>query len=320
MPPKPIPHQVVIEDDELQPLLELFHRVRRSNTKRIPRQRQYESLQVFRFGTWIVDLVQFKAMREPIWYVFFVHANSRYLIVYEGSVQMLTPNAIELPMNRRQRVKSDVFLPMVNDIHERFGIKYLIGDSEKAFWSHQMLRYYQTHNIIPYPVNVERDGHNQMAVLDRCVRTIRDYAYQARINDFTPTVMKQLAVIYNNQKHTTLTSILKRNAIVPIGKTISPSTVFHNPVLERILIALMREKNRQKHARVNDFVLPDGAEVYVKNIHNPREQTYPGNWHVLSHHGSTYTVKDDTTGKIISVSRALILRPSMPRSINKVHR
>ena len=289
-------------NDDVQPIIQVMNKVKRSKTHKLPRQREYESLLTFKPDTWLIDLVQFHAANTPVWYVFFIHANSRYLIIRDGSTLVINDDAVELPENRKARVKTNAFLPILNEIVKNHNVKYIMGDSEKAFWSNSSMRFYREHNIKVFPVNVKKDGHLRMSVLDRCVRTIRDYAFNAEITAFTSNVIKQLAVIYNNSKNRDLTDILSKTRWAK--SEISPSDIFKRPSLERVIIAILTERNKEHARKTKNFIIPDGTEVIVKDIHNKRQQCFTGKWIVQSHKGQSYNVSNGT--KIMNVARCYI--------------
>ena len=274
----------ILINPDVPPITQTISNVKHERRTTIGKQRETYNYEVFKPNTWIVDLVQFKASRDVvIWYVFLVHANSRYLIIREGFPPY--PDAIELPENPKSRVKSDRFMPIIDSLMNVLKIRYLIGDSEKAFWSRQMMKYYETHNVQPYPVNVKQVGHLQLAILDRLVRTIRDMGFNAGITTYTPNILKQLAVIYNNQHHSTLSRLLKTPT--------SPADVFHNKALERRLVAIMREINREKGSRA----IANGSKVYLKIINNPRQHVHKNIFTVIRHMGKTYVI-DDGNGEL----------------------
>ena len=228
---------------------------RRSQTHKFTDQSKYCLHQIYHTGTWLVDLVKF----GDYWYVFFVEANTRYLIVVQGNSDYLTPDANVVNIHRR--VPTDVFL----EAFERFDsmnhhrrIYMLIGDSEKAFWTPTMLTHYESNLIRTKRINVSHDGHIGMALLDRLVRTVRgicDNLYPDKVS-ITPREMIKAVVVYNNTAHHTFEKMGLANRC--------PSDLHRTPELEaafkRALLADNLRIIKQK-----DYVIKPGTEVVVRD-------------------------------------------------------
>jgi hypothetical protein len=113
-------------------------------------------------------------------------------------------------------------------------IKALRGDGEGAFKSNEAKEFYKAHNIkfIPvprvlYPIGKTGPNHKSLSIVDRVIRTIRDMAYVAGLK-LNSTVIKQLADIYNNTPHSTLSSIM--------GFDITPNIVASDIDLETEIV------------------------------------------------------------------------------------
>ena len=127
----------------------------------------------------------------------------------------------------------------IHDIKAPKQIYQIIGDSEKAFWTSEMQKYYTKNKIKFETVNVSRDGHTRLSILDRIVRTIRGYllTYAATASDDTeeeplhptPDVLKQLVEAYNE----TMNSRLRYQ----------PAQLHNNPDLEKLLVLRQQAKN-----------------------------------------------------------------------------
>ena len=317
---------VLIEPDEENLLGERFATAFRTKegkinktapTPKVPIQKYLQLHEVFRKGTWLMDLVKF----GDGWYMFFVEGNTRYLIVKEASITRLTYGAYNLPENQRIRVKTNDFRKIFREFLQQVKpkkVSCIMGDSEKVFWTDSMIHLYRDFNVIPSKVNVKREGHNKLSILDRVVRTIRDMAYQTNPNEntgasassgssattYTPELIKQLAVIYNNTKHSTLTKILSyQDDIKAVSQGVSPSDMFHHPILENYFVSILNSINHARMLHTEGFYIEDGSRVLVRDDSNKRRNTYPGTWFVQKHEGQTYTVKCEETGEELSVAR-----------------
>ncbi len=175
-------------------------------------------------------------------------------------------------------------------------VKNLIGDSEKVFWSQGMLELYRRNNIQWRIVNSKRDGHRQMTILDRVVRTIRDMNFKVHYNETTnvddapfsisPREMNRLAEVYNHTWHRTLSEA--------IGERITPYDVHYNEALERKIIRNARVANYVNQMQPG-YILEVGQKVLVKND-NPetfqkrRTPYIPGIWEISERTGNMYVL------------------------------
>ena len=262
-------------------------------------QHRYQQRQIFPKNTWLLDLVCMndKEAKVKYWYVFFVEANTRYLIVlpangfynsgaWEQNVTRINEsnflrifkafrelNFITKPHNRRSAVqKKPVFK--------------IIADSEKAFWAKNALDYYKKEKIKLGKVNVRREGHTRMSILDRVVRTIRglllslnssrkkggvrkltreerenllnnwqeDDSLERRVPKNyippTPDVLLQLATLYNNHNNKALGGF-------------TPKQAHNNPLFERRL-NIRRLTDNFLRTRAAGTILDEDAEVDVR--------------------------------------------------------
>ncbi len=275
--------------------------------------------QWFPMGTWLMDLVKF----GPLWYVFFVEANSRFLIVIVGNAQMLgraeargDSSIVGLTYTTEPRIASKTFAHVFREFllknrKSKFlnsaglsttvdarPVRYIIGDSEKAFWTPPMLDLYRQRGIKWTAVNVKQNGHRQLAILDRVVRTIRDMNYRIyydeetntseAVDEIPPMEMERLVRVYNHTYHSTLSEAC--------GGKITPNDVHFNEALERRIIARAREENYLRQQQ-SGMLLDVGQKVLVKNdrteIGEKKRSPYiDGVWTVTKRSGSIYTLKN----------------------------
>ena len=255
-------------------------------------QREYQLHQVFPENTWLIDLVRFT---DDCWYVFFVEANTRYLIPVEGNGEAITEDAWE-PFTAR--VPSEYFMKAfktflqvnvlpkternIRNNMQPKNVSLIIGDSEKAFWTPMMTRFYKRLHIKTEKVNTAKEGHTRMSILDRLVRTIRDMFYTLNYKTYHPNDMIRIATIYNNTKHSTL--------------QYTPKQVHENAQLERSIMRKLKAENWIISHR-HGFSLNDGVEVSVRKLYKPfekkRSTVERGTYTIQSkNRDGSYTVKN----------------------------
>ena len=307
---------IEIEDDNKE-LVEDFNRAfttkvgteyRRSLSHKFKDQYPYCLHQIYHPDTWFVDLVKF----DDYWYVFFVEANTRYLIVVQGNSNFIIENAVEI--NANKRVPSNIFLEAFQQFQSMINkpIYKLIGDSEKAFWSQAMMDYYRKNNILTKIINVSQEGHIGMAILDRLVRTIRSAAnnlYPQNEGKISPTEMIKVVVIYNTSAHSTFTRM-------KLGK-LTPTDLHNSRDLENSFRqALVKDKERI--LAMKNFIIKPGTEIVVRDEMKMTQRglkktktpmIIPGKWEVVAYipnHG--YTIKNNE-GEILTNIQRRNLRP-----------
>lgn len=301
---------ILITDSEPNKLINTFENAfktktgtehKRSETHKWIKQDKYMFRQIYPIGSWLVDLVKF----GEYWYVFFVEACSRYLIVIQGNSNFLTNDAVEI--NLQGRVPSNIFLEAFQQF-ERMNsgrIRLLIGDSERAFWSQTMLNYYASRKIATIKINVSEDGHTRMSILDRVVKTIRDACYKLKYPESVePKDMINVVITYNNTTHATLTKFL--------GDNYTPLELHTNKTLQEIFNNNLDKDNLDIRNQKGYIILP-GTEVVVKNNENKKfekhhSNTIAGKWFVVEYKNSAYTISNENGVNLQNIPRSR-LRP-----------
>ena len=237
-----------------------------------------------------------------------VEANTRYLIPIEGNGEAITEDAWE-PFTAR--VPQEYFmkafktflqvnvLPKTtrnirNNLQPKNVFK-IIGDSEKAFWTPMMMRFYKRLHIKTEKVNTARDGHIRMAILDRIVRTIRDMLYTLDYKTFHPNDIIRIATIYNNTKHSTL--------------QYTPKQVHQDPLLEKTIMRKLKADNWIISHR-DGFALDSGTEVSVRKLYKPfekkRSTVERGTYTITEkNEDGSYTVKNNMGKQLTKYRRDL---------------
>ena len=304
--------QYILIEDDPPPLYNVFDKAyktkiatefRRSKSHKFVSQHKYMLHQIYPRGTWFVDLVKF----GDYWYVFFVEANTRYLIVIQGNSDFLNTDSVLV--NTNKRVPTDIFLEVFQRFEEMNEKKVLllIGDSEKAFWSKSMREYYNKRNIGIKIINVNEDGHIGMAILDRLVRTIRDICYNMKFTQsVTPKEIIEAVVVYNNTIHHTFKNI--------VGEDWTPLMVHENEEYEDKFIDGLFNDNIRISSQ-GAFLIRNGTKVVVFNEMETkkrkiRSKILDGEFVVEKHNNDgTYTIKNKEDNSIISNVPRRNLRP-----------
>ena len=267
-------------------------------THRFPKNQNHLHLhQIFHPNTWLIDLVKF----NDLWYVFFVEANTRYLIVVQGNSDFATSSEA-VDVEPSHRVKTDIFKDVFKrfqEINESKPIYKIIGDSERSFWSKSMMTYYKQNNILTEKINVSKEGHVRLGILDRLVRTIRQMCYNADLSELViPTEMIKIVLTYNNTQHSVFYKYAKIKA--------TPLEVHNNQDLEkRFIQGLVREN--EKTAQQDTFYLETGTPVIVKaptpeifSKSKNKQPTMKGIYYVEKRYDDgKYMVKNKRTHKVI---------------------
>lgn len=287
------------------------------DVKQLPAEPNVKELkQWFNYGTWMVDNVNFDGM----WFVFFVEANTRFLIIKAGNAALdEIGDNVEVSGGRVQGTK---FIEIFRDFlrTERSStvtiggkhktvfardVKMIIGDSEKAFWTKDMMSLYKSKDIATRILNCKRDGHNGLAILNRIVRTIRDMNYH--MGNKTNVTLKQiqrLAEVYNHTYHKSLSDILGG------GEKVSPNDVHYNEMLESKIIRNIRCENYLRSEQ-KGFILDVGTKVFVRvtgdgELFNKRRSPYlDGYWEITNRFGNMYELVNEDGVKIYRSRSAL---------------
>ena len=221
-------------------------------------QHEYQLRQVFAPKTWIMDLVCFSddSIHQNFWYVFFVEANTRYLVV----IPVHSNVWLQKHKEKAPKLNAEQFLNLFQKFEAKIGegkIYKIIGDFQRQFWSGPNQQYYASKDINVETINTVVEGHTRLAILDRIVRTIKGYIknHNARRRQSeeplhpTPYVLNQLVTRYNNRRNSRL--------------RYTPKQLHENPNVEQIW--LLRHQARNFYKKRNPgYVLPTGANVQVR--------------------------------------------------------
>ena len=242
----------------------LLNESKKSNLIKLDAQYKTQLRQIHPLYTWIIDIVFFGEDS----YLLCVEANSRYAVIYQI------------------RRLSSVVARRLEELVKNNTVLKLIGDGDRAFMG-DVKRFCDDNDIIYDFRKAEETAHTHTAILDRVVRTFRDMLYNLKVKDPNPVDMNNIARIYNNTRHETLSTVL--------GQPATPEGLHRNEAIQQLLIRRFRGINWSK-AHVKSYVIPAGRKVFVRaryGEHEKRRNTVENEeYHVVSHNGAQYTVKN----------------------------
>ena len=262
--------------------------VNRPLTDRFPSKdnRKYGLRTVAPHGLFIADLMFCK----DYCYLIMIEVNTRK--IYIEPTNIMTDGNYETTTKNKKN--SELYLKALTSIRNRGAdIRAIKGDGESAFISKVTQKYYLENNITFIPVermklaNGHTDpSHTSLALIDRAIRTIRDMAYNSRI-ELTPLNISRLVDIYNLTPHSTLTQIM--------GFDVCPNDVASDKELET---EIARRLEQQNYSIVHKplFLLPEGTicrvfEEYDK-FSKRRSQVKPDYYKVIGNNGTKYLLQN----------------------------
>ena len=249
--------------------------------------------QIHPHNTWLIDEVKF----GDFLYVFFVEANTRYLIVVQGNTDDLTPGAFEQDGSERQ-ISGQSFYEAYNTfvkINTKPPARVILDSAMAHSFKPFRARCIEQHVTVDKVV--AKDNHYALSILDRTVKTIRTICENLHF-DGTPPEMIRAVSIYNNTKHLSLSRALGKSDGQARTFGVTPLDVHNNDELEkRFLIGLQRQNVKIRTRRGYDLEV--GTKVLVRNttprvnaFEKNRQQTVPGNWFIVERNGNKYTVEE----------------------------
>ena len=253
----------------------LLNESKQSKLIKLDAQRQTQLKQIHPYATWIMDIVSFGTGQ----YLLFVEANTRYAVIH-----LFHRDAV--------RVKRSIA-----DLMEHQYVGKIVGDADKVFTA-GIVKDFCTNNGILYDFRKTEDtAHTHVAILDRVVRTFRDMLYNLNVKDPTPPDIANVAKIYNETRHETLSQVLGFNA--------TPKLLNENHDLQMLFTRRLAAMNWSKIHR-STFIIPNGRRVFVRakygKMAKKRSTVDNEIYTVVSHKGSLYTLSNKE-GKIITVPR-----------------
>ena len=240
---------------------------------------------------------------DQLLYIIAININTRYLYA-----ELLNYRVGQNAYSHRSLRSKQSVLKAFKKMQDR-GLKanYLSGDAEKAFLSlanDEEIKEVAGIKWIPvkrllmghYPYFMpnmrkrqKKDPmHNSLGIIDRVIRTLRDMAYNIKVDVITPDVMNELVKQYNNAPHRTLSQLA--------GYSVSPIDVQKNKNLEKFIVRRICQNNYNVKNQPG-FELQPNQEVYVYNekdtLMKRRSITQPGNYVITGFEDGYYKIEGD---------------------------
>ena len=232
-------------------------------------------------------------------YLLLVNVNTRKMyckclniLYFDGHISFKNP---------KNYTTSDI----INAIRD-IDIRHIYCDQDNKFLSNNFIEYCKRKNItIIETTHINKYNgknyniHGLLSILDRSVRTIRKYLYNAGDPDPNPVVINQLVDYYNNKSHKGVRNILRMN--------VTPNQLDNDIRLEKLLVKRAC-KNNLITVITTDYSLTPGTKVRVyKPIENKFEkrptQFFPGIWTVIEHNYNKLVKIRNDNGNEMEVPR-----------------
>ena len=224
----------------------LLNESKHSHLIKLDAQYKTQLRQIHPLYTWIIDIVYFgtddngdnipegsgSAKPKGKSYLLCVEANSRYAVIYPIRIK---PTAA-IVANRLQ------------ELITKYRIDKIIGDGDNAF-KREVLDLCEINDIETDFRKAADTSHTHTAILDKVVRTFRDMLHNLKVKDPNPLDLNNIARIYNNTQHKTLSEVL--------GQPATPEGLHRNEALQLLLVRRLRGINWSK-AHVKSYVIPAG--------------------------------------------------------------
>ncbi len=262
-------------------------------------KKRYSLRVVAPVGTYIMDLM----FVSGFVYLIAINVNTRKAYAKETSIYESDEEAKEILVDKaggktiKQIKEALIYLMSYTD----FRPNIIRGDGEKAFNAKSMLIWFRQQHINFIPVRrlmlndtAPHEGsvkdkfksdpsHGSLSIIDRFIRTLRDMAFNAKIKNITPDVMKMLIKNYNIAPHKHLSKY--------IGENTSPNDMDEEK--EKYLIRRLCQENYNIRNGYG-YMLPKGTKVDVYNekdvMFKRRSLIKYGDFEVVDYKGGLYKV------------------------------
>lgn len=275
--------------------------------------KKYQLHKVAARNTYMIDLM----FSGKLCYLVAINVNTKYLIV-ELMNAIKSEDEFTTKFSKKSKDVNSYLRTLQRIIDNGIRIKHLIGDGEKAFMSITARDKFYTPNDIDF-IAVPRQYktlfpdfidnkfanktdplHSALGIIDRVIRTIRDMAYNMKIdpNKITPNIMNEIVNQYNNSPHNGLSKYA--------GFDVSPVMVQNDNELEEYIVRKICQCN---YEIVNQpgYRLHDGMNVKIYNekdtMSKRREIIQPGEFRIDKFENGLYTVKNIKNNKTQLIPR-----------------
>ena len=261
-------------------------------------------------GTYQMDL--FFSAKNKNCYLLAIEVNTRYLYVARTNIALVTyENGREIK-EMQQKTDLAIYLAMEKLFEQGWKPSIIKSDSEPAFDSKFIKEKVYKKRFITHQTvyrTTKEDGktlpnHTSLAIADRVIKTIKKtFKNRGYINGQLPyKEVYKFVEHYNNRKHRTLSSILKRPT--------TPAEVHNDFKLEVAIIKNRIEENKKIKQR-DGWLIPKNTTVKVykdidmsKNNRTTRIDKYIVNRNI----GNIYEIINKRTGEPEFISRIKISR------------
>ena len=261
-------------------------------------------------GTYQMDL--FFSAKNKNCYLLAIEVNTRYLYVVRTNIALISNENGEEIKEMQQKTNIAIYLAMEKLFEQGWKPSIIKTDSEPAFDSRFIKEnVYEKRFITHQKVyrTTKEDGkslpnHTSLAIADRVIKTIKTtFKNRGYINGQLPyKEVYKFVEHYNNRKHRTLSSILKRPT--------TPAEVHNDFKLEVAIIKNRIDENKKIKQR-DGWLIPKNTTVKVykdidmsKNNRTTRIDKYIVNRNI----GNIYEIINKRTGEPEFISRIKISR------------
>ena len=275
--------------------------------------KKYQVHKVAARDTYMIDLM----FSGKLCYLVCINVNTRYLIV-ELMNKVVSEDSFTTQFSKQSKDVNSYLVALQNILYSGVNIKHLIGDGERAFDSRIVYnKFYKDNNIdfkpVPrqhstlYPEFVKNKFanktdplHSALGIIDRVIRTIRDMAYNMKIdpNNITPNIMKEIVNQYNNVPHIGLSGYA--------GFDVTPTMVQNDKQLEEYIVRKICQCNYEV-VNTPGYRLHKGTNVKVYNEKDSmckrREIIQPGEYVIESIKNGLLIVRNTKNNRIQAVPR-----------------
>jgi hypothetical protein len=164
---------------------------------------------------------------------------------------------------------------------------YIECDGERSFNSLSRKDSFEVNGVRIIIISKPDDYHNRLSLINRVIRTIRDFAYQmfGTEKNIAPEQLSEVLKYYNARPHKTLSML--------IGFNVSPKMLLDDVELEgfisKKLMYLNTEQEKRKLAIGDRVTVAHQSELFEKR----RYSVEPGLYTVIGYKNNMYKVRND---------------------------
>ena len=275
--------------------------------------KKYQVHKVAARNTYMIDLM----FSGKLCYLVCINVNTKFLTVELMNEVFSEEEQETVQYSKQSKDVNSYIRTLQRIINKGVNIRHLTGDGEKAFDSQMAYRFYDSKHIDFKPVprqhttlfpefvknkfaNKTDPLHSALGIIDRVIRTIRDMAYNMRIdpNHITPNIMKEIVNQYNNAPHNGLSKYA--------GFDVSPIMVQNDNQLEDYIVHKICQCNYEI-THTPGYRLRKGTNVKVYNekdsMSKRREVIQPGEFVIEKVQNGLCVVRNVKNNRIQAIPR-----------------